>query len=193
LFHGTSSHYLASFPAGGAISPWSHKNEALALYRQVWQRLRIAGIEPTQSEQGALEERDLWQHGELFVSPSKIAATRYAKYGAANGGELLTRSVLVLERLTDIDAAAVQAIRLRFKSLERYLAGGGYPLLVEFTGVQMEGLVPERIGDTMQSLLSYLENARHLGSDDFDEDCQQINFRLRPDAGVVARIQRIDT
>ena len=200
LFHGTSSHYSAAFPIGGVVSAWPYKKDALGLYREIWKELCLAGIEPDWTERGVLEERSNgganWQHGELFVSPSRKTAKRYATSWAEHGGELLSRSVLALDRLKCVNPDVEGYIRRRFKPLAHLLAGGGSPLMVEFTGAAMAGLSPESLElsnreNRMRLSLDYLEGAKHLSEDDFDQDTQQINFRLDPGAAIIAHLYKI--
>ena len=95
LFHGSSNHYLSSFKLGSTPVAWSHKDTALRLLREVWDdldRLRDQVATDAQEKlhwdithgrvpwfvQRVIDQSSSfssnWQHGELYLTPSKRTA-----------------------------------------------------------------------------------------------------------------------
>ena len=88
LYHGSSSHYLASFRPGEALSHWPYRRDALELYRRVWVDLKRLGQAPDWWQEKILAQQSghaNWQHGQLYVTPGQASAVRYTGGGAAHG------------------------------------------------------------------------------------------------------------
>ena len=93
LYHGSSSHHLAHFEPASPPAQWPYKSAALKLLRDVWTILRARGVDPEWWVERVLDQSSghaNWQHGALYVTPSKLSAVRYSGGGAVYGGELLT-------------------------------------------------------------------------------------------------------
>ena len=75
------------------------------------------------------------------------------------------------------------------QSVVGFLDGGGWPLLVELSDINVGDLSPERASDDVTEELKTLadldKRMREIVS-------QQTNFRLRPGAGVVTRVFRLE-
>ena len=188
LYHGSSSHYLEHFRPGRQPSHWPYARHALELYRQVWTELKRLG-----HAHDWLRDRILaqdsgytnWQHGQLYVTPSRISAVRYAGGGAAHGGELLQCCRDAIDQLLGLDPARAAELLRDAQEIGRFFKEIGLPILVELGKVPVSGLSPERPSDDVSAQLAELL--------DFDEKMrelmgQQTNFRLAPGCGVVARV-----
>jgi hypothetical protein len=86
LYHGSSSHYLPEFQPGTRVGLWPYKATALNLLRETSVELKEHGAEfdfgidsTLKQESGRLN----WQHGGLYVTPSKRTAVKYAATGAS--------------------------------------------------------------------------------------------------------------
>ena len=76
LYHGSSSHYLKHFRLGRPPSHWPYARHALKLHRQVWTELKLLGHAPDWRRErisAQASEHTNWQHGQLYVTPSKIS------------------------------------------------------------------------------------------------------------------------
>ena len=190
LFHGSSTHYSDTFLPGRAVVPWPHKDAALQLLRDVSAALRASGVEPDWWFAQAVEQAtgpSNWQHGELYVSPSRISAVRYAKTGAEHGGELMTMCRFALNQFKELHPSRMKQLLSPYDSLGLFLEGGGRPLLVEFDRVRFSAVVPEA-GESRFGAVEVAEVVN--GKDDEYRDvlCQQFNFRLELDFAIVSRV-----
>ena len=133
LFHGTSSHYLSAFQPGYTPTLWPHKDVALRLLTDAWDELSLIRHEipadvgkdlfgdVTHEEipwmvKNVIEQAggySNWQHGELYLTPSKRSAVRYAFRGARYGGELLTFCKTTIDALARIDDRKRRSLRAR--------------------------------------------------------------------------------
>lgn len=192
LYHGTSSHHLANFRPGNLLSHWPYKREALKLYRQVWMELRRIGHTPDWWQERVLTQESgfaNWQHGQLYVTPSKVSAVRYASGGAAHGGELLQLCRNAIDELAKFDQSEADKLLNDARRVGSFLKETGVPILIEFENVRVRGLSAERSSDSLDSRLAELvkmnvRKREHLG--------QQINFRLAPGFGVVGRVFEVE-
>lgn len=126
-----------------------------------------------------------WQHGQLYVTPSKISAVGYAGGGAAHGGELLQCCRDAPDLLLGREAGTAAELLRGAEDIGHLLEQAGQPILVEFRSVPVSGLSPERPSDDVGAQLAKLA--------DFDDKMrelvgQQRNFRLAPGCGVVAGV-----
>lgn len=189
LFHGTSSHYLAAFKPGATLAGWPHKDVALSLFKGAWAALQALGREPDWWVKRALEQvsgHSNWQHGELYVTPSKGTAQMYADGGAVYGGELLTFCRCAVDKLAELDRERAESLMRDAESIAGFLKGAGSPILVEFVDVSICDLLPERDSD---NVLNELKALSRLGDECMREmRGQQINFRLAPGGGTVGRV-----
>ena len=168
LFHGTSSHFLAAFKLGTTPSRWPYKDEALNLLNDTWLALRVLGLEPCWSVERVLSQASgpsNWQHGELYLTPSKLAAVRYACGGAKYGGELLTFCKTAVESLRELDQLRADCLIQGAKNVAGFLKGTNSPaLLVEFSDVKVADLSAERPRDDVLKALRSLANDYTRGS-----------------------------
>ena len=188
LYHGSSTHYLANFRPGEALSDWPYARDALDLYRQIWTELSGLGHAPEWWQEKILAQdsaRTNWQHGQLYVTPSMISAVRYAGGGAAHGGELLQSCRDALDRLSALDPGRSVELLRGAGALARCLEDTGQPILIEFSHVQVCGLSPERPSDDVSVQLGELANLDERMREIMG---QQSNFRLTPGCAVVGRV-----
>jgi hypothetical protein len=125
----------------------------------------VLGCEPELWEELALKQvsgHSNWQHGELYVTPSKGTARRYADYGAVYGGELLTLCRCAVDKLAELDRERAESLMRDAESIAGFLKGAGSPILVEFVDVSVCGLLPERDSD---SVLDELKALSRLGDE----------------------------
>ena len=188
LYHGSSSHYLEHFRPGRPPSPWPYAPHALELYQQVWKALKRLGHAPDWWEERILAQDSghaNWQHGQLYVTPSKASAARYADGGAAHGGELLQLCRNALDKFEKLEPGGTTELLRGAGGITRFLDETGLPILVEFGNLPLSGLLPERQSDDVSSQLAELLNLDEMKRDLMG---QQTNFRLAPGCGVVARV-----
>lgn len=188
LYHGSSTHYLEHFRLGRPPSPWPYARSALELYRQAWAQLKLLGQAPDWWQEKILVQDSghaNWQHGQLYVTPSKISAVRYAGGGAAHGGELMQSCRDALDELAKLDPGRTTELLRGASGIGRFLEETGRPVLVEFGKVPVSGLSPERSSDDVNAQLTQL-----IESDEKMREImgQQTNFRLAPSRGVVVRV-----
>ena len=193
LFHGTSSHYLAAFKPGATLAGWPHKDVALSLFKGAWAALQALGREPDWWVKRALDQvsgHSNWQHGELYVTPSKGTARIYADGGAVYGGELLTLCRCAVDKLAELDRERAESLMWDAESIAGFLKGAGSPIVVEFVDVSVCGLLPERSSD---NVLDELKALSCLGDERRELYGQQTNFRLAPGGGTVGRVFGVET
>jgi len=92
LFHGSSTHYLDHFAPGFLPKAWPYRDTAIQLLRQTTTVIASLGGEIEWWERDTLaqaSENANWQHGQIYVTPSRISALRYARTAGEYGGELL--------------------------------------------------------------------------------------------------------
>lgn len=189
LFHGTSSYYRTGFKPGTTPAVWPHKGVALGLLRGAWDALREFGREPEWYEENILNQvsgYSNWQHGELYVTPSKWSAVRYARNGAVYGGELLTACRSAIDELIELDPERAERLMRNAEGVSKLLKGSGSPILVEFVDVRVCHLLPERESDDVLTALSRLDDERKR-----ETIGQQTNFRLISGCGTVHRVIKL--
>lgn len=190
LYHGTSSHFLSSFRAGATPAPWPHQYDALSLLRRTWTSIQSFGLKPEWYVEKVLNqtsEHTNWQHGELYVTPSKASAVRYAINGAENGGELLTFCREAIDILCSLDSSSADHLLSRNEHIARFLSTSGWPpILVKFDNLLVNQLTPENKSEDVVELLQRLEDENQI-----EIIGQQTNFRITHTAGVVSGIFEI--
>jgi len=191
MFHGTSTLYTDSFRQGYLPGPWPYRDEAIALLQRSLRNLTAASaeVEPWILETVAQHSgASNWQHGQIYVTPSRFTALKYAETGGRNGGELLCMCSLVLNRLEAENPATALRYRSEAPSLERFLVGAGSPMLVVFDELKLSELEAERDKLCVDDLMNQLNTADPML---FDLLGQQCNFRLKPGTGTVSRIEKL--
>ena len=190
LYHGTSSHYLACFKPGTMPTAWPYKDVALGLLRDTWTALQAYGDRPTRWIENVLNQTSgptNWQHGELYLTPSKTSAVRYARTGAAHGGELLTCCKQAIDALAKLDKIAVECLFRDARPVAKFLQGGGWPpILVQFDKVPVDSLMTEIESRGARQLVCSLADEGMRESVG-----QQTNFRLASYCGTVSRVFEI--
>ena len=177
-----------NFRPGETLSDCPHKGDALELYRRVCTELKRLGHAPDWWQEKILaqdSDRANWQHGQLYVTPSKASAVRYASGGAAHGGELLQSCRTALDEIAKLDPSRTTELLCGAGRIGGFLEETGRPILIEFRKVQVSGLSPERPTDSVSAQLAALtdmdERMRELMG-------QQTNFRLAPGCGIIGRV-----
>lgn len=217
LYHGSSSLFLSSFKPGTTPAPWPYKRAALCLLNDVWADLSQRGGQlPAEIRDDLLwdityEEMPFyvrniidqvsrhsnWQHGELYLTPSKLKAVEYARGGARYGGELVTMCKDALDSLTRVDPERAKQLIGRVPDLSTLLSGTDCPpILVEFVDVRLTDLSTEtQGGDVLEELCSLTDKKllEALGSEERVREIvgQQTNFRLTEGCGVVHRVFQV--
>ena len=188
LYHGSSSHYLVNFRPREPLSDWPHTRDALELYRRLWTELKRLGQSPEWWQEKILAQDSghaNWQHGQLYVTPSKASAVRYASGGAAHGGELLQSCRDALDELAELDPGRTTELLCGAGRVGCFLKETGRPILIEFRNVQVSGLLPERPSDNVSAQLAALANMDQRTRELMR---QQTNFRLAPGCAIVGRV-----
>jgi hypothetical protein len=199
LYHGTSSYSAPVFRSGMPTEAWPLKVAAFTFMRDIVQAIRACGLQLEFWEEQTLvqeSERSNWQHGEIYLSPSRFTATRYALSNAAFGGELLTMSMQMLERVQEVDPAHAAALLDRHRKVLPMLAGEGQPILLEIVGLTENDLLGEAIDEPPAKTLRLLEEFSRIPDKEVaDAMVQQMNFRLKPGCGVIRQafsVNRLD-
>ena len=193
LFHGTSNHYVTAFKPGATPVAWPHKEMALSLLRDAWTALCVLGCEPSWYVQDVLNQvsgHSNWQHGELYLTPNRVSAVRYACGGAEYGGELLTLCRDAIDALAELDQTKAKHLMQSTGAMVDLLQGTGLPpILIEFDNVYMGDLSTERESDDLLESISFLvdedERSREILG-------QQTNFRLANRRGIVTNVFEIE-
>ena len=212
LFHGTSSHFLSAFRPGCTPDPWPHKDVALKLLTDAWDILSARRHEASDDFRNRLgwdvnyesipwyvkkvtdQESNLsnWQHGELYLTPSKRKAVSYACGGARFGGELLTFCKTAIDGVRELDPSRADRLTKDAESLDEFLKGTLQPpILVQFDAIRTEELSAEAVDKDVRSELSLITEMRDiLGSEEkaLETVGQQTNFRLAKGCGIVTRV-----
>ena len=181
-------YYLVYFRPGEALSDWPHTRDALELYRRLWTELKRLGQSPDWWQEKILTQDSghaNWQHGQLYVTPSKATAVRYAGSGAAHGGELLQSCRDALDELAKLDPGRTTELLCGAGRIGCFLKETGRPILIEFRNVQVSGLSSERQSEDVSAQLAALAN---MGQPQRGFMEQQINFRLAPGCAIVGRV-----
>lgn len=193
LYHGTSSHYLSAFKSGSIPPDWPHKDSALNLLMDISEELKALGQEPDWYFETVLQRTSgqlNWQYGELYLTPSKLTAAKYARRVAKHGGELLTFCRRAIDTLGDLDTIRAESVMHNYEGLAFLLEGNGWPpLLVQFDHIRLADVSPETEGPDVIALVSRVANA----DPDFREIIgQQSNFRLASGQGRVGQVFELD-
>lgn len=187
LYHGSSTLYLDAFQVGKAPDPWPHKKAALALLQKAWTALANHGQQPDWWIQKIMKQEGgnaNWRHGELYVTPSQLSATNYAKAGGAHGGELFTQCADAISLLYAVDKAAARSLIEAAPSIAAFLKGGGEARVVEIGGVNDSQLLTERDGGSVHDQLKLL----NISGSNLDNLGQQLNFVLKQGCGSITAI-----
>jgi hypothetical protein len=187
LFHGTSTLFLDSIIKNGLggknqIFEWN----LLELTREVYELskgyLKDTKLYRTSSwsfEQMAKQSNETFnfQHGETYLSPSSITATKYA-VNKEYGSELLTYTMKFLRELLSKDIPYVKNdLKRKYPELFRLLDAKPSPILIRVKNVTAESLLDEH-GEEPHSNFKDIRESMKLSKELFETTLQQTNFRL---------------
>ena len=217
LFHGTSSHYSSAFEPGDTPTPWLHKDVALSLLKGAWDELsRLRHEIPDDVRENLcwdvtyeeipwfvknvmdqVSSYSNWQHGELYLTPSKLTAVNYACGGARYGGELLTLCKTAIDALSRLDDKKANELSQSAESLAEFLRGTEQPpIIVQFDALRIADLSTESSARDVREEIAFLTEGpmqEVLGSEVriLETLGQQTNFRLTSGCGIVKRILEV--
>lgn len=118
-----------------------------------------------------------FQHGSVYLSPSKETAVRYA-CGKKKGSELISRVVLLIEELVRLDIAEVKKdLYQEFPEVFHLQDIDAAPVLIQVNHVSMDNLLSER-GESPEDNLEKIRGLQVRIPDSWEQISQQLNFRL---------------
>jgi hypothetical protein len=188
LYHGTSSHYTKSLSVGQVVPAWPYKSAALLLLREATDQMkRLGGVVEFWERDTLLQlsEHSNWQHGEIYVTPSLLTASKYAKTGGEHGGELLEMVWRAIERLAQLDATIANLLLAQAQTQMPFLKEVGRPKILQFNNVSVSQLRSEFEGNSVSETINHLKGFE-IGSDLWQLVSQQMNFRLDAAASISA-------
>jgi hypothetical protein len=118
-----------------------------------------------------------FQHGAVYLSPSRETAVRYA-CGKKKGSELISRTILLIEelcRLKVVDECG--DISQEYPDLLNVLTIDPAPVLVQIPQVDTDMLLSER-GESPADTLAKMRDIQTRFPDSWEKLSQQLNFRL---------------
>jgi hypothetical protein len=124
-----------------------------------------------------------FQHGSVYLSPSKETAVRYA-CGKKKGSELISRVVLLIEELVRLDIAEVKTdLYQEFPEVFHLQDIDAAPVLIQVNHVSVDNLLSER-GESPEDNLERIRGLQIRIPESWETISQQFNFRLvRPIPG----------
>ena len=189
LYHGTSTLFLDSIIENGlgGINPVTEWN-LIELCKEVYklseeyledtQVFQISGfalkLMSEQSNNGSFN----YQHGETYLSASKLTSCRYA-IDKEYGSEMLSYIIKFLKELINKEIPYVTDELYHIYPKVYHLKDcNPSPMLVQVRNVDGSNLKNEHDGDPMNYLQSIINNL-NLSEKNFDEYTQPYNFRLK--------------
>ncbi len=118
-----------------------------------------------------------FQHGAVYLSPSRETAVRYA-CGKKKGSELISRTILLIEelcRLKVVDECG--DISQQYPDLLNVLTIDPAPVLIQIPQVDADMLLSER-GESPADTLAKIRDIQTRFPDRWEQLGQQLNFRL---------------
>lgn len=118
-----------------------------------------------------------FQHGAVYISPSRETAVRYA-CGKKKGSELISRTILLIEelcRLKVVDECG--DISQEYPDLLNVLTIDPAPVLIQIPQVDTDMLLSER-GESPADTLAKMRDIQTRFPDSWEKLSQQLNFRL---------------
>ena len=118
-----------------------------------------------------------FQHGAVYLSPSRETAVRYA-CGKKKGSELISRTILLIEelcRLKVVDECG--NISQEYPDLLNVLTIDPAPVLIQIPQVDTDMLLSER-GESPADTLAKMRDIQTRFPDSWEKLSQQLNFRL---------------
>jgi hypothetical protein len=187
LYHGTSTLFLESIAEHG-LGGWDPIKEwrVLECLRKV---LPIAEKHAGRSEiirshignaRSMAEQVNAglnFQHGSVYLSPSKETAVRYA-CGKKKGSELISRTVLLIEELVRLDVEdVVKGLFHEFPEVFYLQDIDAAPVLIQVNHASTDNLLSER-GESPDDNLTKIRELQVRIPDSWEQISQQLNFRL---------------
>jgi hypothetical protein len=118
-----------------------------------------------------------FQHGSVYLSPSKKTAVRYA-CGKKKGSELISRAVLLIEELVRLDIAEVKTdLRQEFPEVFHLQDIDAAPVLICIPQLNPDVLISER-GEPPEDNLAKIRDLQVRFPGSWEQLSQQLNFRL---------------
>lgn len=118
-----------------------------------------------------------FQHGSVYLSPSKKTAVRYA-CGKKKGSELISRAVLLIEELVRLDIAEVKTdLRQEFPEVFHLQDIDAAPVLICIPQLNPDVLISER-GEPPEDNLAKIRDLEVRFPGSWEQLSQQLNFRL---------------
>jgi hypothetical protein len=187
LYHGTCTLFLESIAQHG-LGGWDPIKEwrVLECLRKV---LPIAEKHAVRSEiisshignaRSMAEQVNAglnFQHGSVYLSPSKETAVRYA-CGKKKGSELISRTILLIEELCRLEAVdECGDISQDYPELLSVLNINPAPVLIRVECVDADMLLSEK-GESPDDNLAKISGLQVRMPDCWEQISQQLNFRL---------------
>jgi hypothetical protein len=118
-----------------------------------------------------------FQHGSVYLSPSKETAVRYA-CGKKKGSELISRTILLIEELCRLEVVnECGDISQDYPELLSVLNINPAPVLIRVECVDADMLLSEK-GESPDDNLAKIRGLQVRMPDCWEEISQQLNFRL---------------
>lgn len=118
-----------------------------------------------------------FQHGSVYLSPSKKTAVRYA-CGKKKGSELISRVVLLIEELVCLDIAEVKTdLCQEFPEVFHLQDIDAAPVLICISQLNPDMLLSER-GESPEDNLAKIRDLQVRFPGSWEQISQQLNFRL---------------
>jgi hypothetical protein len=184
LYHGTSSLFLDSILTNGlaGINPvidWKVIDLAAEVLRIYKDNLSsnedfLYLFEKMVRQEGG---RFNMQHGDTYLSASIYTAAKYAA-NSRFGSELLTQTMLYLEKLISKEVPGLDELSPQFDQLTSLISTNPSPILIEVSDISSVDLIAEDGGDPTENL-ELVEKALNQRDPLAQIHIQQCNFRLR--------------
>lgn len=182
LYHGTSSIFVDSILEHGLgaknpvreLGVHSFFKHAYEVYEQLF------ADDPSKFVYERIMNQSIhFQHGAVFLSPSRDTAARYAlsnKYGS----ELLSEAVILYDRTGKRDPNRLSDPEFRDSPVIQLLDEKPQPVLVEVSDVPVKSVVEEQTGGDAKPIIKIIQSIFDETDDlEFAQTlCQQQNFRL---------------
>jgi len=118
-----------------------------------------------------------FQHGAVYLSPSRETAVRYA-CGKKKGSELISRTILLIEELCRLDVKEVKTdLFQEFPEMFDVMDIDAAPVLIQIPQVDTDMLLSER-GGAPADTLAKIRDIQTRFPDRWEQLGQQLNFRL---------------
>jgi len=194
LYHGTSTIFLNSIIKNGLggfnpVNDW----KLLDLSREVFElsEKHLKGTAFFELNSGSFENISKqsndnnanFQHGDIYLSPTRFTAARYA-INSAFGSEILTCSIDFIRELIKMDIEYVKVeLPKKYPGIFRLLALVPSPLLIEVTSVDSMLLLNEH-GESPASNFEKILKYMNESPDYMESSLTQNNFRLKSPKGL---------